>query len=196
LFRTYHVRELASINCKIWEAARATTAAPTFFKRIAIGEAGHVKEYFVDAALGCNNPANYVLDEARTVFGPEKAVGCLVSIGTGHRGTIGLGGAGTVQNLLPTKLIKVLKDITTDCESTAHRLSLRFRDIPSFYFRFSVVHGSQGISLDEWERMGELTQHTQAYMTDTAVSKAIDEVVDILLCKPGLRSATLGDICQ
>jgi patatin-like phospholipase/acyl hydrolase len=39
-FRTYQVRENASVNCKIWEAARATTAAPTFFKRIAIGEEG------------------------------------------------------------------------------------------------------------------------------------------------------------
>ena len=31
-FRTYIVRNHTTPNCKIWEAARATTAAPTFFK--------------------------------------------------------------------------------------------------------------------------------------------------------------------
>ncbi|KAI9769204.1 MAG: hypothetical protein M1840_004333 [Geoglossum simile] len=39
-FRTYKTRDNANANCEIWEAARATTAAPTFFKRIAIGEEG------------------------------------------------------------------------------------------------------------------------------------------------------------
>jgi hypothetical protein len=34
------VRENLEINCAIWEASRATTAAPTFFKRISIAETG------------------------------------------------------------------------------------------------------------------------------------------------------------
>ncbi|KAI9813961.1 MAG: hypothetical protein M1826_002339 [Phylliscum demangeonii] len=44
LFRTYRVRDNASANCKIWEAARATTAAVTFFRRIAIGQEGSAPE--------------------------------------------------------------------------------------------------------------------------------------------------------
>ncbi|KAI9802883.1 MAG: hypothetical protein M1826_005045 [Phylliscum demangeonii] len=64
LFRTYLARENASINCKIWEAARATTAAATFFKRIAIGQ-----EEFIDAGIKCNNPAIRLLTEAQDVFG-------------------------------------------------------------------------------------------------------------------------------
>jgi hypothetical protein len=44
LFRTYSVRENASANCKSWEAARATTAAPRIFKGIDIGEEGKPKE--------------------------------------------------------------------------------------------------------------------------------------------------------
>src|SRR5947208_9222664 len=46
-FRTYPVRALASANCEIWEAARATSAAPTFFKRIAISDGGGAKEEFI-----------------------------------------------------------------------------------------------------------------------------------------------------
>ena len=194
-FRTYPVRELASVNCRIWEAARATTAAPTFFKRIAIGQEGHAKEEFIDAGIGCNNPVSQVLEEARNVFENDKAVGCLISIGTGHPGTIGLARPDAFQKILPTSLIRVLKKIATDCESTASGLSGRFKDFPSFYFRFNVVHGAEGISLEEWKKMGDLTQHTNAYIADPTVSKAIDEVVDIL-CKPRGTSATLGNICQ
>src|SRR5436305_9086000 len=84
-FRTYKVRNNASADCKIWEAARATTAAPTFFKRIAIGEPGQIKEQFLDAAVGCNNPTQEVLDESRLVFGDDRPLGVLISLGTGQK---------------------------------------------------------------------------------------------------------------
>jgi hypothetical protein len=194
-FRTYPVRALASANCRIWEAARATTAAPTFFKRIAIGEEDQAKEEFIDSGLGCNNPANQVLEEARNIFGNDGLVRCLVSIGTGYPGTIGLAKPDAFQKVLPTKLIGVLEKIATDCENTANGLSARFKDLEKFYFRFNVAHGAEGISLEEWEKMGELTEHTKAYMAEVSVSKAMDEVVDIL-CNPRNTGMTLGSICQ
>ena len=194
-FRTYPVRTLASPNCRIWEAARATTAATTFFKRIAIGEEGQAKEEFLDGGLVCNNPANQVLEEARNIFGNDGLACCLISIGTGHPGTIGLARPDAFQKVLPTKLIGVLKEIATDCEDTANGLSARFKDLEKFYFRFNVAHGADGISLEEWEKMGELTEHTKAYMAEVSVSKAMDEVVDIL-CNPRNTGVTLGSICQ
>jgi predicted acylesterase/phospholipase RssA len=194
-FRTYPVRTLASANCRIWEAARATSAAPTFFKRIAIGEEGQAKEEFIDGGLGCNNPAIQVLEEARNIFGNDRLVRCLVSIGTGHPGTIGLAKPDAFQKVLHTKLIDVLKKIATDCEDTANGLSARFKDLEKFYFRFNVVHGAEGISLEEWEKMGELTEHTKAYMAEASVLKAMDEAVDIL-CNPRNTGVALGSICQ
>lgn len=194
-FRTYHVRTLASANCRIWEAARATTAAPTFFKRIAIGEEGQAKEEFIDGALGCNNPATQVLEEARDIFGNDRPVRCLISIGTGHPGTISLAKPDAFQKILPTNLIAVLKRIATSSEDTANELSARFKDLEKFYFRFNVTHGAEGISLEEWEKMGELTEHTKAYMAEVSVSKAIDEVVDIL-CNQRESRVTLGNVCQ
>ncbi|KAF2477529.1 FabD/lysophospholipase-like protein [Lindgomyces ingoldianus] len=165
LFRTYPVRALASANCRIWEAARATTAAPTFFKHIAIG--------------------GKVLEEARNIFGNDRLVRCLISIGTGHPGTIGLAKPDAFQKVLPTKLIS----------ETANGLSARFKDLEKFYFRFNVAHGAEGISLEEWDKMGELTEHTKAYMAEVSVSKAIDEVVD-MLCNPREVRVTLGSVCQ
>jgi predicted acylesterase/phospholipase RssA len=194
-FRTYPVRTLASANCRIWEAARATTAAPTIFKRIAIGEEGQAKEEFIDGGLRCNNPGNQVLEEARSIFGNDRLIRCLVSIGTGHPGTIGLAKPDAFQKFLPTKLIDVLKKIATDCQDISNDLSARFKDLEKFYFRFNVAHGAEGISLEEWEKMGELTEHTKAYMAEVSVSKAMDEVVDIL-CKPSNTAVTLGSICQ
>jgi predicted acylesterase/phospholipase RssA len=87
-FRTYPVRALASANCQIWEAARATSAAPTFFKRIEIDDGSGGKEEFIDGGLRCNNPTKQVLEEAKAIFSHSRLVGCIVSIGTGHPGTI------------------------------------------------------------------------------------------------------------
>jgi len=193
-FRTYPVRALASANCRIWEAARATTAAPTFFKRIAIGEEGQAREEFVDGGLKCNNPAIQVLQEARNIFGNDRLVRCLVSLGTGHPGTIGLAKPDAFQRFLPTELIDVLKEITINCLETANVLSDRFKDVEKFYFRFDVSHGNERISLEEWRKVGELTTHTKNYMAGVPVVRAIDEVVDIL-CKPSNTGVTLGNAC-
>ncbi|KAI9828855.1 MAG: hypothetical protein M1826_005959 [Phylliscum demangeonii] len=135
LLRTYGARENASVNCKIWEAARATTAAPTFFKCIVIGQ-----EEFIDAGIKCNNPAIRLLTEAQTVFGGDRPLNCLVSIGTGHPGVIGLSKPDTFQKILPTAVLNVLKKIATDCGGTAHELSERFANAASSYFRFNVTH--------------------------------------------------------
>ncbi|KAI9808030.1 MAG: hypothetical protein M1826_004379 [Phylliscum demangeonii] len=190
LFRTYRAREHSSVNCKIWEAARATTAAVTFFERIAIGQ-----EEFIDAGIKCNNPAIRLLSEAQTVFGGDRRLNCLVSIGTGHPGAIGLPKPSTFQKILPTDIISVIKKIATDCEGIAHELSERFENTAGSYFRFNVTYGAGSISLEEWRRMGEVEAHTRAYLRETVVSASINAVVS-LLCKPGDNRVTLTDACE
>ncbi|GAB1318511.1 hypothetical protein MFIFM68171_08721 [Madurella fahalii] len=66
----------------IWRAARATSAATTFFYPINIDG-----ETFIDGATGANNPVNYLWSEAGDIWGDgkgldESLVQCLVSIGT------------------------------------------------------------------------------------------------------------------
>jgi hypothetical protein len=76
LFRSYgYYRD----ECAIWEAARATTAAPTFFKPIRIK---HLDGWFLDGGLKRNNPAEVALEEASKLW-PRVRRFCLVSIGTG-----------------------------------------------------------------------------------------------------------------
>ena len=198
LFRSYTVRENAGTNCKIWEAARATTAAPTFFKRMTIMDDGGAREDFLDGGLRFNNPAQQVLSEAFTVFGGASKLGCLVSIGTGHPGTIGLSQPDAFQKILPTDMVGVLKRIATNCEQTAHELAERFRQLPNRYFRYSVSHGVGSISLEEWKKMNEVQVHTKAYLAEVEVSSSINKLVEIL-CRASETQRpelSLQSICQ
>lgn len=55
-FRTYIPKhgENPLPDIKIWEAARATSAAPAYFKRIKVGS-----EELIDGGLGANNPVGW-----------------------------------------------------------------------------------------------------------------------------------------
>jgi predicted acylesterase/phospholipase RssA len=83
IFRSYLVEGEPRTKCAIWQAARATTAAPTFFKAMPIGNPPPAIIY-VDGGLGYNNPSQLALVESRRIWGTEAKI-CLVSIGTGHQ---------------------------------------------------------------------------------------------------------------
>ena len=85
LFRSYGPD---AATCTIWEAARATSAAPSFFKEIRIHDpVDGTSEYFIDGGVAYNNPSEIALKEAGKMW---KNVGrfCLVSVGTGRQKTI------------------------------------------------------------------------------------------------------------
>jgi len=70
---------------KIWEVARATSAASSFFEAVNIGS-----ETFKDGGTGANNPIQQIWNEATDIFGNYKPdwrlddhLKVLVSIGTG-----------------------------------------------------------------------------------------------------------------
>jgi len=67
------------MDCKIWEAARATSAMPALFKSIEIGR----EQHFVNGGVGCHNPSHMMDCEAEALFGPRQ-IGCFVSIGAGQ----------------------------------------------------------------------------------------------------------------
>jgi predicted acylesterase/phospholipase RssA len=182
LFRTYEVPANPSYDCTIWEAARATSAAPTFFKRIRIGHE-NLEEEFIDGGMGCNNPVAQVLDEAES-FGPTQPVACIVSIGTGHPDAIGLPKPDAFQRMLPTNLITALRNISTDCEKVAEQFEKRFKNAPKFYFRFNVAKGLEKVSLAEWMKQTEVVTHTKAYLQQQVVSAKIDDLVQALLKRP------------
>jgi len=174
LFRSYESGEPHS-NCRIWEAARATSAAPAFFKRIEIGRA----QPYIDGGLGRNNPSRVVLDEAKALFG-ARHIGCLVSIGTGHAKTISIKESRGLLQLVPTDISDTLKAIITDCETTHEAMLGLFAKLPATYFRLNVEHGMQGIKLSEWERLGTVEAHTSQYMRRKEIEEKLALLVDVI----------------
>jgi len=174
VFRTYLSRETHS-GCKIWEAAWATSAAPTFFKRIEIGR----EQPFIDGGLGRNNPSRVVLDEANTLF-RARPIGCLVSIGTGHTGIINIKKPGFLQQVLPTDVIEALKAILTDCEATHEDMWRLFANSSNIYFRLNVEQGMQGIGFSEWEKLANVEAHTAQYMKKKEVDEKLTLVVNAI----------------
>ncbi len=173
LFRTYPSRE-THLGCKVWEAARATSAAPTFFKRLEIGN-----QPFIDGGLGCNNPSKLVLVEAKVVY-PTRQIGCLVSIGTGQAEIISIKKPGFLQQVLPTDVIKALKAISTDCEATHEEMLLLFANSPKTYFRLNVEQGMQGIELSEWEKLANVQAHTMQYLRGNEVDEKLTLIANAL----------------
>src|SRR4051812_40396684 len=103
LLRTYRSCQ-PDFGCKIWEAARATSATPIFFKRIVIGRG----QPFIDGGMGRNNPSRVLLDEAKENF-EDRDIGCLISIGTGQAETISIEKPGLFQRIIPTDITDAVK---------------------------------------------------------------------------------------
>ena len=174
LFRTYQSHQ-THLECKIWEAAWATSAAPTFFEPIYIGRA----QPFVDGGLGNNNPSRTVLKEAECLF-EGRPVGCLVSIGAGRGDPVRIKRPGFIQKIIPTDLIHALKAIATDCESTHEEMFGHFANLPNTYFRLNVEQGMQGIELSEWEKLSNVEAHTAQYMKKREVSEKLTSLVNAI----------------
>ena len=83
VLRSYSGKGIGSNQCAIWQAARATSAAPSFFKEMYIDNPRPGINY-VDGGLGHNNPAEVALEEAAKIWPTAKHF-CLISIGTGRR---------------------------------------------------------------------------------------------------------------
>jgi hypothetical protein len=181
--RTWSTDKDPGYNCAIWEACRATSAAPTLFKRIQIGEPG-LEEDFVDAGLGCNNPVQELVQEATREFGEEKDVGCIVSIGAGKPNFTGFKKLSFgFQRGLPLDLIEALASIATDSEIEAAEMRGRFRYCPGLYHRLNMDQG-QDIWLEEWEKLSKVKSCTMAYLGDQEINQQVDQIVKALVGRP------------
>ena len=186
LFRTYRAPKNETFDCTIWEAARATTAAPTFFKRITIGTLGSSQSY-VDGGLGCNNPVMQVLEEAVLMF-PGRHLSCVISIGTGKAQMIKIPPPTLLRQTLPSNVVKAMRGIATDSERNAQDMMRRFQGAQNVYFRFNVEQGLQKVRLDQWERLDEVTAHSEQYMANFEVDQKLELAVIAVMEKQNVVS--------
>lgn len=185
LFRTYPSPKELSISCAIWQAARATSAAPTFFKRVFIGPTTR-PEPFIDGGVGQNNPSAQVLEEAELMF-PDKNIACVISIGTGKPRTIDMPNPSFIErNIVPLGVIRAMVAIATDCEKTAEQVEKKFKHLLKTYFRFNVEQGLQNVKLGDWDRISEVAAHTRSYMDTPEVDSRLDAAVKAIRERKGV----------
>jgi hypothetical protein len=149
---------------KIWQAARATSAATGFFEPISI--AGQT---FTDGATRANNPINEIWTEATDLWNDSDDAGswklednlqCLVSIGTGMPLLKAFG-----DSLL--QIGKSLVAIATDCQTTDEAFHRHHKNLAAEgrYFRFNVTRGLENIGLESAEKMGIIKTATRNYLS-------------------------------
>ncbi|KAF8860357.1 hypothetical protein BDZ45DRAFT_588572 [Acephala macrosclerotiorum] len=175
----------------IWQVARVTSAAPTYFNPITIGD-----HKFLDGGFWVNNPADEIYREACYHNGNDSnSVGLLVSIGTGCSCTAKFG-RGTLRKSIA--FMTASKKKVMSCEKTDETL----RDhVPK---KSSAApqqkHRPLGsISLDEWKAesrlrgrkysktLQDIETATGSYPADPLVQANLEKVAKILVDKRGAR---------
>ena len=179
LFRTWTPSTSTAHSPTITEAVRATTATPPVFKVAEFGQP--IKQRYHGVDLRWNNPVEFVVEQATSLY-PSQPISCVVSLGTGTRRVIGYAKPDPFQKLLPTKLVRVLRQIATDCEYQSERMARRLNQPgrPNSYFRLNVDEGLQGVSLDEWNRQGDVATHTMQYLNKHEIDQKVDQLVSML----------------
>ena len=163
--------------CKIWEAARATSAASTFFPPIEIGPR---QQLFVDGALtGSNNPIRTANVESRDLW--PNADRLILSVGTGAAP-----GQDVTGNLL--ELAHRLKDMVTDSEKTNKSFRMENSDMVrnGRLFRFNVMLGLADVGLEEHQAVNRIATYTDNYLDDPDIYDLVQSCVGNL-CEGGQR---------
>ncbi|KAI5789561.1 acyl transferase/acyl hydrolase/lysophospholipase [Pyronema domesticum] len=151
LFRTHESQPLqidALCKIPIWQAARATTAASTFFKPMLIGRSNAEISY-VDGAMGHNNPIKAVLEEAETACDHSGSIESqnieyITSIGTGMPQNVSLKAPSIIERaLVPINTVRAIVRIITDANDVAEKMEKHFSMMPGVYFRLNVGQGLQ-----------------------------------------------------
>ncbi|KAG8920533.1 hypothetical protein FRC00_009863 [Tulasnella sp. 408] len=158
LFRTYDNRfqRHSADQCQIWEAARATSCAPSFFPEIQVDGV-----YYSDGGLGYNNPAKVVLQEAQSLWGLDHQIGCLVSLGTGSVDSFMKRFNAPVDFV---DIFGIFKRIALNCNAVHEELRSNQLVAP-FYYRFNPTM-QEKVSLDEWKKIRELEDIARQYLGD------------------------------
>jgi WD domain, G-beta repeat/Patatin-like phospholipase len=182
LIRSYENPEVFGdlLDVKIWEAARATTAATTFFDPVRIGDHG---ELFADGALHHNNPIHQLYQEARELWPDDDYL--LVSIGTGSA-------PGQSINEGLRSVVEQLAKIATETEETARLFHKNHPELvlANRLFRFNVYHGLGMIGLDESKEMHQIASRTRTYLREPEV------VLKAKLCVLAFKTAAAREVVQ
>jgi hypothetical protein len=182
VLRNYKSRT-PGLNPTIIDTICATMAMPSYFSPIPIGPRGR-QQIFIGGPRGANNATRELLKEATSVFGKEKLVAQIVSLGCGQshvysmeRTTEGVRGP--------------VEEMAVDCEAVEKELGTRLCDMDA-YLRLNVDRGMENLVMGKWDDLGPIATHTGAYVAMTEISDTIEDSLRRL--QGGTGSVALGEI--
>lgn len=164
---------------RIWQALRATSAAPTFFEEISFGTPNIT---YIDGGLGYNSPCAEVDAQAKSIW-KGRAIGCIVSIGTGLQ---------TIPDIQKTtwapswfrdeiSTAVAVVQMATSTSRVDNEMQRMYRDTDTGYYRWDVDTGLGGISLEQWMKEDEMASATQRYMEDPDQSIRLTNLTNTLI---------------
>lgn len=191
LFRNYDYkpgqrsRYAGTCERKVWEGIRATSAAPSMFS-----ECIYDGMRFSDGGMAVNNPTGLAYHEALRIWGKDRPIDCIVSVGTGG-----------VEDKAQSKGIKDFVLSVIESATSVARIDDVMEDFfgKEIYYRFNVVDDSFDVILDETrdERLQAMTDASNRYVESEnlritkcsailggASSPAVDELRELTTAPP------------
>lgn len=145
----------------IWQVARATSAAPTYFKEVSIEDSR-----YIDGGFGTNNPCKEIVDEVRKMNNfNDHCIKCVISIGTGLKKHSRMSPYSKFKMILTANLAKFITylhfsaQLASQSEGTHEAVQQLQTDLKYCfdYERFNVDEGLEDMKLDEWKARWPLT---------------------------------------
>uniref|UniRef100_A0A1A7Z1U6 Patatin-like phospholipase domain containing 8 n=1 Tax=Iconisemion striatum TaxID=60296 RepID=A0A1A7Z1U6_9TELE len=160
VFRNYRLMPgvrshyLGDCKHKMWQAIRASSAAPGYFQEFVLG-----KDLHQDGGLLINNPTALAIHECKCLW-PNTPLQCVLSLGTGRYETAGT--SSTAYTSLKTKLAHVISSATDTEEVHTMLDALLPQDT---YFRFNP-YMSEDVPLNEnrKEKLNLLKSEAERYL--------------------------------
>ncbi|KAJ5414870.1 hypothetical protein N7509_000204 [Penicillium cosmopolitanum] len=192
VMRTYGSPVFSPFRGKIWEMARATSAAPTFFLPITIDDI----TYGDGGAGGYNNPAELAIDEVEYIWQGKRRISCLISLGTGLEPALQLQNPETLKSenwlertfgiLAPNKAFEIevaryLVNCLTNCETVHDRIDnqqTRY-GVKHRYFRLNML--LPHIGLEEWEKISDIISLTEGFTENRKFFNLKRDIATMLL---------------
>ncbi|XP_029019451.1 calcium-independent phospholipase A2-gamma [Betta splendens] len=145
---------LGDCKHKMWQAIRASSAAPGYFQEFVLG-----KDLHQDGGLLINNPTALAIHECKCLW-PNTPLQCVLSLGTGRYETVGKNSP--TYTSLKAKITNVISS-ATDTEEVHTMLDALLP--PDTYFRFNPLM-SEDIPLNEnrAEKLNFLQSEGERYL--------------------------------
>lgn len=188
--RSYGTRDADPFPASIWQAGRATSAAPTFFAPIEIDDV-----VYGDGGTGWNNPTKEAVAEAGNIW-PNRAIGIVISIGTGLENALELKDEPTqlsnlpkffLQNTSPKNVFKLaVAEYAVQCLTSCEMVHREISEHPDRYildgnyFRLNVPQGMGTIGLAEWDKLKNIIALTNRYMEHGEIRESKRKMANLL----------------